>query len=63
MVVEDERGWEHVGNPLKFEGEPPRLDFALPTLGQHSCDILRELGYADSAIADLVEAGTIIRPA
>jgi crotonobetainyl-CoA:carnitine CoA-transferase CaiB-like acyl-CoA transferase len=63
MVVEDERGWEHVASPLKFQGEPPRPDFALPALGEHSRGILRELGYEPAAIDGLAEAGTIIGPA
>ncbi|MGI9435839.1 MAG: CaiB/BaiF CoA transferase family protein [Geminicoccaceae bacterium] len=60
MVFEDERGWEHVGNPLKFMGEPPRLDCSLAALGQHSEEILAGLGYLESEIETLRAAGTII---
>ncbi len=50
MVVEDARGWEHIGLPVKFEGEPGRLDVSLPELGQHSEEILRGLGYTDAEL-------------
>ena len=30
MVVEDPRGWEHLGLPIKFADEPGRIDFACP---------------------------------
>ena len=60
MVVEDERGWEHIGNPLKFEGEPPGPNFTPPTLGEHSIEILQSLGYAEADIEKLVMAETIV---
>ena len=62
MVVEDARGWEHVGNPLHFEDEPPSPTLALPDLGQHSLEILADLGYDQAALDALVAAGTVIAP-
>lgn len=61
MVVQDDRGWEHVGNPLHFADEPPQPDFSLPALGQHSIEILEGLGYGPAKLAELVDAGTVIR--
>jgi crotonobetainyl-CoA:carnitine CoA-transferase CaiB-like acyl-CoA transferase len=51
MVVEDARGWEHIGLPIKYQDEPGRIDFGLPELGEHSEDILRDLGYSDAELA------------
>lgn len=48
-----------VSPPVRFDGERPVLDGASPALGQHTHDILRELGWTDDAIADLEAAGSI----
>ena len=61
MVIEDEDGHEHIGNPLRFANEPSGPDFSLPMIGQHSIEILESLGYAQAAIDDLVNAGTVLR--
>ena len=57
MIIEDSRGWEHVGLPIKFRDEPGCPDFALPEIGQHTEEILREMGYDDTEINALKEAG------
>lgn len=62
MVVEDEKGLEHIGNPLKFEEEPTAPDFSTAALGEHSIELLEELGYSQSEIQQLFRAGTIIHP-
>ena len=62
MVVKDGRGWEHIGNPLRFADEPPSPTFTLPTVGQHSIEILEQLGYRQDELATLAAAGTIIHP-
>lgn len=61
MVTLDERGWEHISNPLQFAGEPPRLNFSLPAVGEHSIEILEGLGYDRDELAELSAAGTIIQ--
>jgi crotonobetainyl-CoA:carnitine CoA-transferase CaiB-like acyl-CoA transferase len=38
---------------------PPVLAAAAPTLGQHTEDVLREVGYADADIATLREQRVI----
>jgi crotonobetainyl-CoA:carnitine CoA-transferase CaiB-like acyl-CoA transferase len=57
MVVADERGFEHIGLPLKFQDEPGAIDFRLPALGEHSKDILRQLGYTEAELAEMKEKG------
>jgi crotonobetainyl-CoA:carnitine CoA-transferase CaiB-like acyl-CoA transferase len=59
MVLKDARGWDHLGVPIKFADEPARPDFAAPAHGQHTNDILRALGYAESDVASLNAAGVV----
>ncbi len=62
MVVKDERGWEHIGNPLHFADEPPSPEFALPATGEHSIEILHGLGYSRDELDELSCQGTVLRP-
>jgi crotonobetainyl-CoA:carnitine CoA-transferase CaiB-like acyl-CoA transferase len=59
MVFEDERGWEHLGVPMKFAREPARPRLALPEFGEHSAEVLSEIGYSDADIATLRSNGVI----
>ena len=59
MVSTDARGWDHIGNPIRFKDEPGSPRFEPPALGQHSQALLRELGYADDECIRLVEAGVV----
>ena len=59
MLVEDARGFEHIGNPLKFADEPPEPDFSTAALGEHSIEILEGLGYNRATIDELAAADTI----
>ena len=50
MRLRDERGHEPIGAPIKFLAEPAAPRLSLPSIGEHNDEILRELGYDDSAI-------------
>jgi formyl-CoA transferase len=46
------------GNPIKLSASPTTISPA-PLLGQHRQEVLRELGYSNSAIAKLASEGAI----
>jgi crotonobetainyl-CoA:carnitine CoA-transferase CaiB-like acyl-CoA transferase len=57
MVVEQEHpAWgviRQVGVPFKLGVTPATIRTPPPSLGEHSADVLRELGYADGEVATL----------
>ena len=57
MIVEDERGWEHIGIPMKFREEPGELRLEFAELGQHSAEILARLGYDEATINTMKQDG------
>jgi crotonobetainyl-CoA:carnitine CoA-transferase CaiB-like acyl-CoA transferase len=59
MVQKDARGWDHLGVPIRFSGEPGRASFRSPAHGEHSSQILRGLGYGDVEIERLRKDGVI----
>jgi crotonobetainyl-CoA:carnitine CoA-transferase CaiB-like acyl-CoA transferase len=50
MHLHDAQGHEHIGVPIKFLREPAAPRLSLPAIGEHNDEILRELGYDESAI-------------
>lgn len=59
--VEDEilGNMKLVGNPIKLSKEQPVTDIPSPTLGQHTHEVMAELGYTEEEISRLEENGII----
>lgn len=49
-----------VRNPVLFDKDSPSIRRPAPLLGEHSAEILRELGYADAQIAEFAKAGIVL---
>ena len=58
-MLQDVDGIEAVASPLQVDGERLAHRLPPPTLGQHSAEVLRELGYSDDVIAALVQGGIV----
>lgn len=48
-----------LGTPVKFHGTPGGVNRAAPLLGQHSSEVLLEMGYSESDVQQLLDAGVI----
>jgi crotonobetainyl-CoA:carnitine CoA-transferase CaiB-like acyl-CoA transferase len=48
-----------LGVPVKLSETPGAVDRPAPLLGQHTADILTELGYTERAQRDLRDRGVI----
>ena len=48
-----------LGHGVNLERTPPSIRSAAPEPGEHTDDILGELGYSEAEIADLRQVGDI----
>jgi crotonobetainyl-CoA:carnitine CoA-transferase CaiB-like acyl-CoA transferase len=62
MLLKDDRGWKHIGIPIKFRNEPGRVDFHAPELGENSREILESLNYGRDEIEALKAKGVCRTP-
>ncbi len=46
-------------HPLRYDGEPPRLNRRPPRLGEHTAEVLRECGYSDEQISACKDRGLL----
>lgn len=49
----------HIGIPVKLSETPGKIRHTAPMLGEHTDEILRELGHDDNAIASLRQASVV----
>ena len=49
-----------VRNPVLFDANSPSIRLPAPLLGQHSAEILRELGHSDAAITEFAKGGVVM---
>ena len=47
-----------LGSPIKLSATPPAVRRRAPCLGEHTEEVLREAGFAEGTIADLLRAST-----
>jgi crotonobetainyl-CoA:carnitine CoA-transferase CaiB-like acyl-CoA transferase len=48
-----------IGLPVKFSDTPGEVAHGAPLFGQHTVEILRECGFADAEIDDLLAEGAV----
>ncbi|MDX2225434.1 MAG: CoA transferase [Rhodospirillaceae bacterium] len=61
MVLTDEQGRKHIGNPIKFAEEPAKFGFDSPALNQDAEAIVASLGYSPADYARMAGAGVFGR--
>lgn len=52
-------GYRQIPFPVRFSQTPASIHRHAPLIGEHSVEVLRELGYSDEDITGLVESGAV----
>jgi crotonobetainyl-CoA:carnitine CoA-transferase CaiB-like acyl-CoA transferase len=61
--VPDEQGTlPMLATPVDFDGRPPAPRWRAPLLGEHTREVLREMGFDEDATASLVADGVAVAP-
>ena len=50
---------EVTGVPIKFHGTPGSVRLAPPMLGQHTAEVLAEVGYSESEVEEMAAGGLV----
>ena len=53
---------EAAGIPVKIQGVEERIRYQSPKIGEHTLDVLREIGYTEDEISELKLKGIILLP-
>lgn len=48
-----------VNTPVKFSESTPGIRSAPPTLGQHTSEVLKQLGYSEQQVEDFKTSGVV----
>ncbi|GLP96322.1 CaiB/BaiF CoA transferase family protein [Paraferrimonas sedimenticola] len=59
MILTDEQGLKHLGVPIKFKNQPAQPNLARPSMGQHSREVLADLGYSEQQIDNMLDGNVI----
>lgn len=54
MLQRDGAGNLHIGTPIRYRDEPGVLNTTLPGLGEHTAEVLRQAGFDDAALAEIM---------
>ena len=53
---------EAAGIPVKIQGIEERIRYQPPKIGEHTLDVLREIGYTEDEISELKLKGIVLIP-